>query len=89
MTRTFWRRRKQRERDLERELRAHLNLEAEEQRAHGLSVEEARYTAQRASGNTTLIKEETREMWGWTSMERIGQDLSQGARIYSHRDLLR
>lgn len=34
-----WLRRKQREQDLERELRSDLDLEAEEQRANGLSPE--------------------------------------------------
>src|SRR2546425_493692 len=37
-----------RERSLERELRAHLEQEAEEQREAGLSPEQARYAAQRA-----------------------------------------
>jgi putative ABC transport system permease protein len=33
-------------------------------------------------GNTTLIKEETREMWGWPSTERIAQDLSHALRLF-------
>ena len=75
-----WWRRKQRERDLERELRADLDLEAAEQRDNGLSEAEARYAAQRALGNVTLIKEDTRAMWGWTSVERFGQDLRYALR---------
>ncbi len=70
-----WRRRKQRERDLERELRSDLELEAEEQRERGLSAEEAGYAARRAFGNTTLVKEEVREMWGWPSVESWIQDI--------------
>ena len=76
----WWRRRNQ-EADLDRELRAHLELEAEEQRKSGLSGDEARYAAQRAFGNTTLIREDTRAMWGWTSLERLGQDLRYALRI--------
>ena len=57
-------RRKQREQDLERELRSDLELEAQEQQESGLSPDEARYAARRAFGNTTLVKEEVREMWG-------------------------
>jgi predicted permease len=72
--------RKSREQDLERELESHLNLEAEEQRESGLHPDQARYAAQRAFGNTTSIKEEVREMWGWTSFERLGQDLRYGIR---------
>lgn len=76
----MWWRRKERERDLERELRSDLELEAAEQRDNGLSAEEARYAAQRAFGNTTVVKEEVREMWGWSSLEQIKQDLRYAAR---------
>ena len=75
----WWRRRK-REEDLDRELRAHLELETEDQRDAGLPLDEARYAAQRALGNTTLIKEDTRAVWGWTSLERLGQDLRYALR---------
>ena len=40
-----WWKRKERERDLERELRSDLELEAAEQEEKGLSAEEARYAA--------------------------------------------
>jgi predicted permease len=55
-------------------------LEAQEQQANGLSPEEARYAARRAFGNTALVKEEVREMWGWASFERLCQDLRYAAR---------
>lgn len=76
-----WWRRKEREQDLERELRADLELEATEQQERGLSAEEARYAARRAFGNMTLVQEEVREMWGWSSLERIVQDLRYAARM--------
>ena len=47
-----WLRRKQREQDLEREMRADLELQAAKYEENGLSSEEARYAAQRAFGNT-------------------------------------
>jgi hypothetical protein len=59
-----WWKKNDREHDMEQEFASHLELEIEEQRAKGLSVEEARYAAQLAFGNTTLIKEQTREAWG-------------------------
>jgi putative ABC transport system permease protein len=77
----FWKRRKRYEHDLERELRSDLELEAEEQKQNGLSPEAARYAAQRAFGNTTLLKEEVREMWGGTSLEKLVQDARYGLRI--------
>ncbi len=46
-----WRRRGERDQDLERELRADLELEAEEQQEQGLSAEQAHYAARRAFGN--------------------------------------
>ncbi len=75
-----WSSRQRREEDLDREIRAHLELEAEEQQDSGLAAEEARYAAQRALGNATLVKEDVREMWGWSSLERLKQDLRYAAR---------
>src|SRR6516225_9034422 len=76
----IWLRRKQREQDLERELRSDLELEAEEQRENGLSPEESRYAARRAFGNTTLLKEEVREVWGRMFLGRLKQDLRYALR---------
>jgi putative ABC transport system permease protein len=71
----FWRRK---ERDLDRELQSHLELEAEEHGAAGSN--EAQFAAQRALGNTTLIKEQTRDMWGWMLVEQFWQDLKYALR---------
>ncbi|TAM83978.1 MAG: ABC transporter permease [Acidobacteria bacterium] len=79
----FWRwrtRRQQRESDLERELRGHLELEAEEQQDAGVSAEEAAYAARRALGNTTQIKEDVRTAWGFQWLETLLQDLRYGLR---------
>lgn len=75
-----WRRRN-RAQDLERELRGHLELEAEEQHASGLSPDESRYAARRAFGNTTLILEDVRAVWTWTLLEQIGHDVRYAARM--------
>ncbi len=75
-----WRRDRDRERDLDRELRSDLELEAEEQKQAGLSSEEARYAAERAFGNVTLVKEEIREMDRLTWFERLANDLRYGSR---------
>jgi predicted permease len=73
-------RRARQDADLDRELRSHLDLEAEEQQETGMSSEEARYAAHRAFGNTTLVAEDVREMWGWTWLERLIQDSRFGLR---------
>src|SRR5689334_21292235 len=75
-----WRRRNRREQDLERELRSHLDAEAQEQRERGLADEEAEFAARRAFGNATLAREETRAVWSWTAVERFAQDLRYALR---------
>ncbi len=51
-------RRRRREEDLDRELRAHLELEAREQpEEDGLPRDQARYAARRSLGNITRIQE--------------------------------
>ncbi len=77
----MFRRRKKRDEDLERELRSHLELEAEEQREAGASAEEAGYAARRAFGNTTTISENTRATWGWAWIESTLQDLRYALRF--------
>jgi predicted permease len=67
---------------MRKELSAHLELEAEEQREAGASADEARYAAQRALGNRTLVEEEIRTMWFWTWFEQVGQDI-----LYAFRTL--
>jgi predicted permease len=71
---------KKRNADLERELRSDLELEEDEQRESGLSPEEAGYAARRAFGNTTLIREQTHEAWGWAPFEHLFQDLRYALR---------
>jgi hypothetical protein len=78
-----WWRRNRREEDLERELRAGLDLEAAEQRERGLSPEEARYAAQRAMGNAGWIKEEVREMWGSAWLDCFQQDVTYARRSFA------
>ena len=59
------------ERDLEREIQSHLDLEAEES---------GHYGARRAFGNTMLVKEDVRAAWGWTRVEQLARDVGYGLR---------
>jgi len=70
----WWWQLKNRNMDLDRELRSDLELEEEEQREKGVAPEEATYAARRAFGNESLIKEQTREAWGWSWLEYLLQD---------------
>src|SRR5262244_3848065 len=75
----FWRRRKDEE--LDAEIRSHLDEAIRDRIARGESPDEARANALREFGNVGLVKEVTRATWGWTSLERLGQDLSFGLRM--------
>jgi len=66
--------------DVQRELQADLELEAEEQRESGLSAEESRYAARRAFGNATLVTEDVRVIWTVTWLEGFLRDLRYAAR---------
>ncbi len=78
-----WWRRRQREEDLDRELRSDLELEAAEQMESGLIPEEAQYAAKRALGNAGLIKEQVRETWGWAWLDRFRQDFAYALRTFA------
>src|SRR5262245_38708165 len=61
--------------NLDEEIRSHLNMAARDREARGESPENARLNARRELGNELLIKETTREIWGWGMIERLAQDL--------------
>src|SRR5258707_4735990 len=75
----FWRR-KRRENDLDDEIAYDLALDAEERIRSGITPQEAEQASRRDFGNVGLLKEGIREMWGWTSLERLGRDLRYGWR---------
>jgi predicted permease len=76
-----WYRRRARDADLARELRDHLQLEAEEQQDAGLSPEEAANAAHRALGNTLKIEEDVRAAWGFQWFETLAQDVRYAFRM--------
>ncbi|HEY9282770.1 MAG TPA: ABC transporter permease [Pyrinomonadaceae bacterium] len=76
----FLRRRGRFDRELEEEMRFHLEMKIEENVAGGMKPEEARYAARRQLGNDTLFREVSREMWGFTSAETLIQDVRYGLR---------
>jgi predicted permease len=65
--------------DLEREIRAHLELEAEERVADGTPPDEARYAARRAFGNPIRIREDARSVWVAPWVDHVQQDLRYAA----------
>ena len=73
-------RRRDLENDLQRELKSHIDLEAEQQQESGASEDEAHYAARRAFGNATLVAEDVRESWSLAWLEHFFRDLRYGAR---------
>src|SRR5262245_9836382 len=74
--------RKRADRELEEEIRTHLELETQEMIEEGLSPEEARDAARRRFGNQTLSMEVSRGVWGFRSIEALSQDLRFGIRMF-------
>ncbi len=74
-----WRRRALEERDLDEELQAHLAIE--ERRLAESGEADPRAAARRTFGNLAKIREETREAWGWITMEQLIEDTRFGLRI--------
>ena len=72
--------RRERENDLEREIRDHLALEAEEQQEAGLPPQDARFAAQRAFGNVALALEDSRAEWRFAWLGSLAQDLRYALR---------
>src|SRR5215475_1706977 len=74
-------RRRRHEREMEEEMRFHLDMQIEQNLASGMAAEEAHYAARRQFGNQTWLKEVSREMWSLNSIEKLIQDLRYGARM--------
>ncbi|MGH9433283.1 MAG: ADOP family duplicated permease, partial [Terriglobia bacterium] len=76
----LFRRRRQREQELDEEIRAHLALPIRERIEQGENPAEAEVNAKHEFGNVTMIKEVTRDMWRWGWLETLFQDLRYGLR---------
>ena len=86
LNRLRWLARKRRhDDDIREELRFHIEQEAEDGRAAGLSDGEARRAARLELGNPAVLEEDTRAAWGWTWIERAGQDVRYAGRLLRRR----
>jgi len=72
-----WRRR---EEELDEEIKGHLRMAARERMERGETAEQATAAARREFGNVELVKEVTREMWGWVWLRQLMQDIRYGLR---------
>src|SRR5580692_6510996 len=74
----LWRKR---EKELEKEIQHHLLMVATERRERGESAREAESGARREFGNVGLVKEVTRDAWGWRWLEDLYDDARYGMRM--------
>jgi predicted permease len=81
-------RRREREDELDEEIRAHLDMAEQERREQGESAEQARTSALREFGNVALVKDTTRDMWGFRWLEELLQDLRYGLRMLAKNPAL-
>src|SRR5919106_3521592 len=77
--------RRRAEEELDEEIRAHLELEIEQNVEAGMSPEQARTAALRAFGNVALTKEDSRTVWGFRSLEMLWQDFCFGLRMLAKK----
>ena len=75
----MWRTRRHRE--LDEEIEAHLRMAIHDRMERGETAEQARSNALREFGNTALVKETTRDSWGWTAVEQFLQELRGVVRV--------
>ena len=72
---------KGRDDEIEREIRTHLDLEAEEHVADGMSDRDARHAAHRAFGNVLRTQEDVRAVWRWRWLDERVQDVRYALRM--------
>ena len=72
---------RKRDDELDREIRGHLELEAEERMSNGTPAEQARDAARRAFGNVAVVREDARAVWIRPWAEHARQDLRYAWRV--------
>jgi putative ABC transport system permease protein len=73
--------RRRREEELDEEVQAHLRMATQERVSQGETAEQARASATREFGNVILVKETTRDMWGFQWLETLLQDFRFALRM--------
>jgi predicted permease len=70
----WWRPFDTRRKEFDEELQLHLRMAADDRIERGESAEQARRNAMQETGNVALIRDVTRETWGYLWLERLAQD---------------
>ena len=69
-----------RNRELQDEIDAHLQMSIADRMARGETAEAARQAAMREFGNIPLVQDVTRQMWGGGWFEQLGRDVRYALR---------
>ncbi|MGJ5819587.1 ADOP family duplicated permease [Paludibaculum fermentans] len=72
--------RKRQESELDEEIRAHFAMAVRERIERGEDPHEAELAVRREFGNEALVREVTRDMWGWRWLEDVLQDVRYALR---------
>lgn len=80
----FSRRSRPSAKDIDEEIRHHLELERRDREERGLSLDEARYAAMRDFGNTLLVQETTTAMWKGNPLAGLTRNFRQAFRTLRH-----
>lgn len=71
------------ERELDEELRYHLENETARQVAGGMAPDDARLAARRFFGNVEILKDAVRDGWGLRRLQELGQDVVYAMRSFA------
>lgn len=72
-------------REMEEEMRFHVERSAAENWSDGMNAEDARSAAQRRFGNAALLRERSRDAWGWAWLDHLRQDSKFALRSLARR----
>lgn len=75
-------RRRKFDREMDEEMRLHLELREKEQIENGLSPRDAHAAARKNFGNPLALRETSHDSWGWMWLEHLAQDLRFALRMW-------
>lgn len=66
--------------EIQEEIQSHLRMAIQDRIDRGEPPQQARTSALLEFGSAGLVKEDTRAVWAWAALERLGQDLKYALR---------
>ena len=69
------------DKELDAEIRSHLDMETDENLENGMDPNEARHAANRAFGNASLVKDDSRSAWIYRWFDDFVKDIRFGVRM--------